>query len=223
MPHLQIDSGRLRFALDVGFSSASLSFLRTGPGEHESLTLEGSYSGAFTLRGRDAHGGGSIGFDIPSRVATLGVSQPLPDGGSLDFSVNTRGQVGLGFSIGGPFVPLVRPTPGQFGFSPQDLGDPFRAAEAGGERTLAGAPGVLANPTPGNIGSFISQHSGTSPGHPESDFSGIGRGVDAATAISKIPQHPTRPDVRAGAGLLLDPTLPGRVGIGGWAGLQVTY
>ena len=189
-----------------------------------SLTLEGRYSGAFILRGRDAHGGGSIGFDIPSRVATLGVSQPLPDGGSLDFSVNTRGQVGLGFSIGGPFVPLVRPTPGQFGFSPQDLGDPFRAAEAGGERVLAGAPGVLANLTPGNIGSFISQHSGTSPGHPESDFTGIGRGVDAATAIGKIPQHPTRPDVRAGAGLLLDPTLPGgRVGFGGWAGLQVVY
>ena len=223
LPHLQVDSGRLRFTVDVGFSSTSLSLSGTGPGNHDSLTLEGKYSGAFLLRGRGAEGGGSIGFDIPSRVGTLGVSQPLPDGGSLDFSLNTRGQVGLSLTGGGPFVPLVRPTPGSFGYSPQDLGDPFRAAEASGVSVLSAAPGLLSNLSPGNISSFISQHSGTTPGHPESDFTGIGRGVDAATSIGKIPQHPTHPDVRYGAGLVIDPTLQGRVGFGVWGGLQVVY
>jgi len=223
MPRIQLDAGHLRIAFDAGFSSARLTFSDTGPGSHDSLSLEGSYSGTLTLRGRSAEGGGSIGFDIPSRVGTLGVSQPLPDGGSLDFSVNTRGVVGLSVSGGGPFVPLVRPTPGGFGYSPQDLGDPFRAAEAGGVSTLTGVPGLLGNLSAGNIGSFISQHSGTTPGHPESDFTGIGRGVDAATSIGKIPQNPTRPDIRYGAGLTLDPTLQGRVGFGIWAGAQVVY
>jgi len=225
LPHLQVDSdtSHLRFAVDVGFTSTTLTLSGTGPGSHDSLALEGKYSGAFILRGRSAEGGGSIGFDIPSRVGTLGVSQPLPEGGSLDFSVNTRGQIGLSLTGGGPFVPLVRPTPGQFGFSPQDLGDPFRAAEAAGVSMLQGAPGLLSDPSPSNIGSFISQHSATGPGHPESDFTGIGRGVDAATSISKIPQHLTRPDVRYGAGLVIDPTLQGRVGFGIWGGLQVVY
>jgi RHS repeat-associated protein len=224
LPHLDVSRGSVHFVTDVGLGSTTLGLTGIGPAGLTSFALEGGYSGKFTLTGRSPQGSLAVGYDISSNTATFSANKALPGGANFGFTMNSQAHVGISISGGGPFVPLVRPTPGALGVSPQNFGDPFNAAGNAITGMVQQTPGLLQNPSFGNIGGFISQHTATGPGRPESDFTNIGRGVDAARAVGTPSQHPTGPDIRYGAALTLDPNpRGGGPAVRFTAGLQIVY
>jgi hypothetical protein len=80
----------------------------------------------------------------------------------------------------------LRFTPGSGGISPQPTGEPFRAGVNAVQGMLPEVPGVLAHPT--TVPDFINTHTSVPAGQTESDFTKVGRAVDAAKAVQDLPK-----------------------------------
>lgn len=235
LPYLQIDTRTLRIRLEAGLTSAEISLLGTGaprgaglaPGGR--LSLRYQYGGPLTISSSDPSGGGSFSIDPSTRAFAIGFTQRPSRDVAVSETFTSSGGVGIaiGGAIGphrtgalpaiGPFVSPLRPTPGGSGLSYQPLGDPFVAGVHGVASMLGDAPGVLADPR--QLPGYISRHSATGPGQPESDFTAVGRAVDAGKAIYDLPRATPTPDVRWRIDFQADPTH----GVRAWGGIQVVY
>jgi RHS repeat-associated protein len=221
LPHLQIDSKGLRFKLDVGFTSTKISLAGDTNSFRGRLGLEYAYGKDLKLSSMGNEGGGSVAVNPQTGVVTFGLQQNLTNRLTTAESINTSGAFtgSIAFRLGPPpktppsplddppsaagsFITPLRFTPGSGGISPQDVGDPFRAGVNAAQGMLPGAVGVLQDPT--RLPSFISTHTSVPAGQNESDFTKIGRTVDAAKAVNDLPKNAL--DLRVRLDISADPT-----------------
>jgi RHS repeat-associated protein len=221
LPNIQIDTKGFRFKFDVGFTSTKVSLAGDTSTFRGRLGLEYGYGKDLKLSSNNSEGGGSIAVNPQTGVVTFGLQQNLTDRLITSESINTSGAFigSLIFKFGaiankpksplddpssnpGAFITPLRFTPGSGGISPQDTGDPFRAGVNAAQGMLPEVPGVLADPT--RIPGFISTHTSVPAGQTESDFTKIGRTVDAAKAVHDLPKSTL--DVRLRLDVATDPT-----------------
>jgi len=154
------------------------------------------------------------------RLTASVTSPPIAPGAAniaAGFSWSLRGGPNLLRGIGGTkgdpgaaFPQLLGPNPGGPGLSSRDIGDPFRAAERGIERSLPDALNTLGSPE--RVPAFITEHRG--------DLGAIGPAVTDYKSLSDARGPTVRPqplDIRLGVGFEAGP----QIGWRAWAGLQI--
>jgi RHS repeat-associated protein len=221
LPNIQVDTKGFRFKTNVGFTSTKVSLAGDTSTFRGWLGLEYGYGKDLKLSSFNSEGGGSIAVNPQTGVVTFGLQQNLANRLIASESINTSGAFtgSIAFRLGPPdakpktplddptsnpgaFITPLRFTPGSGGISPQDTGDPFRAGVNAGQGMLPEVPGVLADPS--RVPGFISTHTSVPAGQTESDFTKIGRTVDAAKAVQDLPRSAL--DVRLRLDVAADPT-----------------
>jgi RHS repeat-associated protein len=231
LPNIQIDTKGFRFKFDVGFTSTKVSLAGDTSTFRGRLGLEYGYGKDLKLSSNNAEGGGSIAVNPQTGVVTFGLQQNLASRLIASESINTSGAFtgSIAFRFGPPdakpktalddptsnpgaFITPLRFTPGSGGISPQGTGDPFTAGVNATQGMLPEVPGVLADPT--RLPGFISTHTSVPAGQTESDFTKVGRTVDAAKAVYDVNDAANRAhdlkqsplDVRLRLDVAADPT-----------------
>ena len=231
LPNIQIDTTGYRFKVEAGFTSTKVSLAGDTSSFRGRLGAEYTYGKDVKLTADNSQGGGSIAVNPQTGVVTFGLQQNLASRLIASESINTSGAFtgSLALRLGPPdkkprtalddpirdpgaFITPLRFTPGGGGISPQGTGDPFTAGVNAAQSMLPEVPGVLGDPT--RLPGFISTHTSVPAGQNESDFTKIGRTVDAAKAVYDVSDAANRAhdlkqsplDVRLRLDVAADPT-----------------